>query len=124
MKYILIFLSLFFIGCIYTPYNSHKHTKHKKEKYYQYKLCKKLHGKMEYRLKDNTRVDCITNKYAIEVDWAKKWAEAIGQSLYYAKMTGKQPAIGLICSKNDNRFKKRVLKIAKKYNIKLFFIKK
>jgi hypothetical protein len=79
---------------------------------------------MEYRLKDNTRVDCITNKYAIEVDWAKKWAEAIGQSLYYAKMTNKQPAIGLICSKNDNRFKKRVLKIAKKYNIKLFFIKK
>ena len=45
------------------------------EKYYQTKFCNKLNGRIEYRLEDTTRVDCLTDDYAIEVDWAKKWAE-------------------------------------------------
>lgn len=46
-------------------------------------------GQVEYQLNDFTRVGYLTQKYAIEFEWAKKWAESIGQSLYYAKMTGK-----------------------------------
>tara|TARA_R110000744_G_scaffold359176_1_gene466433 strand:- start:2 stop:406 length:405 start_codon:yes stop_codon:yes gene_type:complete len=53
-------------------------------------------GKIEYRLKDTTRVDCLTNTHAIEYDFAHKWAEAIGQALHYAAMTGKKPGIVLI----------------------------
>ncbi|WP_457749967.1 hypothetical protein [Sulfurimonas sp.] len=93
------------------------------ERYYQTILCKNLHGVMEYRLSDRTRVDCLSDNYAIEVDFAKKWAESIGQSLYYAKMTGKKPAVGLIMNRGkDSRYLKRLELIAKEYNIKIFII--
>jgi hypothetical protein len=68
----------------------------KHERFYQKELCDTLDGVMEYRLEDKTRVDCLTDKYAIEVDFAKKWAESIGQSLFYAQMSGKKPAVGII----------------------------
>ena len=76
---------------------------------------------MEYLLQDKTRVDCLTNYYAVEFDFAKKWAESIGQSLYYGEMTGRQPAIGLIIeSQKDNRYYYRILPLCNRYGIKLF----
>lgn len=79
-------------------------------------------GQIEYQLKDFTRVDCLTQDYAIEFDWARKWAESIGQSLYYAKMTGKKPAVAIIMkSKRDIKYIKRIIKTDK--CIKIFKIK-
>lgn len=66
------------------------------EKDYVNKHCT---GQIEYVLPDKTRIDCLTDEYAIEFDFAKKWAESIGQSLYYAKKTGKKPAVAIIISK-------------------------
>jgi hypothetical protein len=94
------------------------------EKYYQTKFCTKLNGIIEYRLKDATRVDCLTDEYAIEVDWAKKWAEGIGQSLYYGLMTNKKPAVALIVGKKDKKFLKRLKKVTSEFNIKIFIIEK
>ncbi len=68
-------------------------TSHMKEGDYVNMYCK---GIIEYQLPDRTRVDCLTDEYAIEYDWAKKWAESIGQSMYYSKMTGKKPAVAII----------------------------
>lgn len=100
-------------------------TKKYNEHYYQSLLCNKLDGKMEYVLQDRTRVDCLTDEYAIEVDFAKKWAEGIGQSLYYAHMTNKKPAVGLIIDgKKDQRYFNRLNFIAKEYRIKIFSIEK
>ncbi len=96
----------------------------KNEKYYQTNFCEDLNGKIEYRLKDKTRVDCLTNDFAIEVDWAKKWAEAIGQSLYYSEMTNKKAAIALIASSKDKRFIKRAKRLSEKFDIKIFIIEK
>jgi len=124
MKYILIVVFLIFIGCENSSDSSTSKHKQHNEKYYQTKLCKKLGGKMEYRLFDKTRVDCLTDEYAIEVDWAKKWAEGIGQSLYYGYITHKKPAVGLICGKKDTRYIKRLQVVAKKENIKVFIIQK
>ena len=119
MRIVLIFLlSFFFIGC------SHSAKKYN-EKHYQTLLCKKLDGEMEYTLKDKTRVDCLTDEYAIEVDYAKKWAEGIGQSLHYAHMTGKKPAIGFIMNDGtDQRYFKRLNTLAEKYHIKVFVIER
>lgn len=64
-----------------------------KEADYVNMYCK---GIIEYQLPDRTRVDCLTQEYAIEYDWAKKWAESIGQAMYYSKMTGKKPAVAII----------------------------
>lgn len=41
------------------------------------------------------RVDILNDEYAIEVDRAGKWHEAIGQALHYANATGRKPAIAL-----------------------------
>lgn len=63
------------------------------ERYYQDKYCE---GITEYVLPDRTRVDCLTTQHAIEYDFSNKWAESIGQSLYYSMMTGKKAGIVLI----------------------------
>lgn len=119
MRLMIILLSvLLFNSCASSP-------KKQYEKHYQTLLCNELGGEMEYVLSDRTRVDCLTDEYAIEVDFAKKWAEGIGQSLYYAHMTGKKPAIGLIMDKKkDERYLKRLGAIAQKYKIKIFIIEK
>lgn len=41
----------------------------------------------EFPNPDGTRTDCISDTHAIEVDFSKKWAEAIGQALHYALWT-------------------------------------
>lgn len=76
-----------------------------KEADYQKAWCDKHNGVMEYKLNDKTRVDCLTDKYAVELDFANKWAECIGQALYYGKMTGKQPACVLIMERGEKDLK-------------------
>lgn len=94
------------------------------EKYYQDQWCGKWRGKQEYRLKDNTRVDCLTKNYAVEFDFAPKWAESFGQAAYYAKMTGKKPAIILIIEKSsDWKYYHRLNKIAHDHNITVWYMK-
>ena len=92
------------------------------EGYYVEQWCSPSFGRREFVLTDKTRVDCLSSDYAIEFDFAKKWAESIGQSLYYAKMTGKTPAVSLILtSPDDMKYVKRVERIEQ--GIKIFLIK-
>ena len=79
-------------------------------------------GYIEYMLPDRTRVDCLTDEYAIEYDWAKKWAESIGQALYYSKMTGKKPAVAIIIKNPYERLYRERIKKADS-DIKIFEIK-
>jgi hypothetical protein len=102
----------------------HKDDKKKNEDYYQTILCDRLVGIKEHRLSDKTRVDCLTEEYAIEVDWAKKWAEGIGQALFYAQMTNKKPAVALIVGKKDKKYLKRLKLVADKLDIKVIKINK
>ena len=91
---------------------------------YQHFWCGKHHGELEHRLEDGTRVDCLTSEYAIEVEYAHKWAEAIGQSLFYAQMTSKKPGIVLIMREHgDDKFLKRLRKVAGEQGIKIWTIK-
>lgn len=46
---------------------------------------------------------CLTTKNAIEFDFGKKWAEAIGQSLYYSLQTGKRAGVVLILETPKDR---------------------
>ena len=108
---------LFNILIISSASASHIH----KESYYQVQWCNKEGGVTEYVLSDKARVDCLTKDYAVEFDFASKWAESIGQSLYYAKMTNKKPAIVLIMEANsDEIYYKRAKKVADEYDIKLY----
>lgn len=73
------------------------------EKYYQESWCAEQGGQAEVALSDNTRADCITSTHAIEFDFGKKWAEAIGQSLYYSFQTGKRAGVVLILENAKDR---------------------
>ena len=68
----------------------------KNESWYQQIWCESLGGQTEYQLEDKTRVDCFTSEHAIEMDFAHKWHEAVGQALHYARKTGKKPGIVLV----------------------------
>lgn len=87
MKIIFIFLALLLlpITALALP-----------EKHYQEQWCAEQGGQAEVVLADKTRADCITASNAIEFDFGKKWAEAIGQSLYYSLQTGKRAGVVLI----------------------------
>lgn len=94
-----------------------------KEHYYQAQWCNAQHGIMEFELKGGTRVDCETPLYSVEFDFAKKWAESIGQSLYYGSTTGKTPAIGLILEKpTDIKYYKQIQPLCKKLGIYIFTV--
>lgn len=95
----------------------------KNEKYYQNIWCDANGGETEYILQDKSRVDCLTDEYAVEVDWGKKWAECVGQSLYYGLMTNKKPACLLILSgEKDAIYLDRLNATSKKHDIKVFII--
>ena len=73
------------------------------ESHYQTIWCNSQAGDIEVRLPDRTRVDCLTRTHAVEVDFAKKWYQAVGQSLYYSLQTGKKAGIVLIVREPKER---------------------
>lgn len=76
-----------------------------KERIYQDAWCAAQGGMLEVRLPGGLRIDCETATHAVEVDFASKWAEAVGQCLAYAGATGKHPGILLILEHpSDSRY--------------------
>jgi hypothetical protein len=73
------------------------------EKWYQEKWCREQGGEIEVVLPDKTRCDCLTDTHAIEFDFGNGWAEAIGQSSYYAMQTRKRAGIVLILESIKDR---------------------
>lgn len=90
------------------------------EAHYQRLAAKELQGEVEVVLKDKTRVDILTKTHAIEVDWASKWAEGIGQSLHYSGMTGKDAGLVLIVKDDkDDKYVIRVLVLLKRKSLRI-----
>ena len=122
---ILMATGVYYCGLNYVPqkwYETQIMMPEQVEAYYVNQWCTSDFGRKEAVLWDMTRVDCLAKDYAVEFDFAKKWAEAIGQALYYSKMTGKKPAIALILtSLGDYRYVKRIERLDN--DIKLFLIK-
>ena len=67
---------------------------------------------------DGTRCDILTDTHAIEVDFADKWAEAIGQSLNYAMQTGKKAGIVLVLKdRGDEKHLERLREMTRHYSM-------
>ena len=47
--------------------------------------------------------DCVSDTHVVEIDRTAKWAEAIGQALYYAEQTGKRARVVLFCDDDNLR---------------------
>ena len=102
------------------------HAKEKRnEAYYRDVWTKEHKGKVEVKMGDGTRCDIVTKTHAIEVEWAHKWAEGIGQSLWYSYQTNKKAGIVLILrNKKDKKYllRLRSLIAAKKLDIRVWEI--
>jgi hypothetical protein len=75
------------------------------ERDYQQLIQQQLGGRMEVPV-ESGRIDLLTDEYAIEVEFANKWKEAIGQALWYGLQTNRRPGIVLIKREGqaDNRY--------------------
>ncbi|MRI32987.1 hypothetical protein EOPP23_08310 [Endozoicomonas sp. OPT23] len=110
-------LSTLFLTLTITLLSSTLHAG-EKEIWYQKVWCEGKGGKVEHKLKDGRRVDCLTKSYAIEMDFASKWQEAIGQSLDYAMLTGKKAGIVLILNKDtDMAHWQRLKRVVRHYKL-------
>ncbi len=90
MKISLILIIIFLLPALLFAKREHP------EKWYQQKWCEANKGQIEVVLSDGTRCDCLTDTHAIEFDFGNNWAEAIGQSAYYALQTGKKAGVVLV----------------------------
>ena len=72
-------------------------------------------------------MDCLLPDLAVEFDFANKWAECIGQAIYYGKMTDRQAACVLIMEngEKDLKYLKRLRRAAyrKGVNMRTFTLK-
>ena len=115
-RFILILVLIFQISCA----SASEHY----EASYQNIWCSMHNGITEYENYDKTRVDCLTQTHAVEFDFAKKWAESIGQALYYQLLTGKRAMVVLILEnpKKEMVYFNRVKSLAQIYNFDAEYI--
>ena len=125
VTFLLMVTGIYYFGLNYVPqkwYETQQMMPNQVEAYYQNQWCTADFGRKEAVLWDMTRVDCLTKDYAIEFDFAKKWAESIGQALYYSKLTGKAPAVVLILTApTDYKYVKKIERLEN--GIKIFLVK-
>lgn len=88
------------------------------ERHYQDIFAAQVGGQTEVTAGDGTRCDILTDSYAIEVDSAHKWGEAIGQSLNYGFQFNRRAGIVLILEKpSDQKHLIRVNSIIQHYDL-------
>ena len=85
------------------PVLSYAQTNKLQEKDYSDYIQQLIGGEREYKVHSG-RVDLLTEEYAFEIEWAGKWKESIGQSLWYALQTNRKPGIILI-RRSSNEYK-------------------
>ena len=99
ITFLMMATGVYYYGLNYVPqkwYEEQTMMPNQQEAYYVNQWCTSDFGRKEAVLWDMTRVDCLAKDYAIEFDFAHKWAESIGQALYYAEVLQKEAGIVLI----------------------------
>jgi hypothetical protein len=66
-----------------------------RESLWRDELARQWDGRIEQRI-EGGRIDVLTDRYAIEVEFPHKWHEGLGQSLHYASASGKQGVLAII----------------------------
>ncbi len=85
------------------------------------RLAPKYHAQTEVILPDKTRVDLLNDQYAIEVEWAPKHYEAVGQSIWYSICTHREPAIVLLTTgESDERYVERCRHVCGRAGVTLY----
>ena len=90
------------------------------EETYRAKFC---NGNKQVTLRDNTRADCFLFKkdMVIEVDFADKWYQGIGQAIHYSNQSNRKPGVALIIEKEtDCRYVARAIAAVKNTYVRMF----
>lgn len=93
-----------------------------KEEQWRDALAAKLHGTVEHRIPWG-RVDVLTGDWAIELDYATKWHEALGQVIHYGMATERQGVMALIDADGDQQARIDYAEaVAAKHGIKVIIL--
>lgn len=96
-------------GCAAGAGNAGAGARAHREAWYAGQLAVAIGGATEARMPNGTRCDVLTPASAIEVEFAAKWCESVGQSLNYASQSGRRGAVALILERGgDERFLARL----------------
>lgn len=89
------------------------------EAFYTRLFASRLQGaQIEATAPDKTRCDILTAAYALEVDFANKWAEAVGQSLHYSLQFNRKAGIVLIVERPaDYKYLRRLKSVIDGYKL-------
>ena len=80
--------------------------------------CSSVGGIDQFRTKDGTYVDCLTDEYAIEAEFDNKWKEGIGQALHYAESTNRKAAILFIKrAKSRKDYYNEMMRVINRYEL-------
>lgn len=74
------------------------------ERSYAERIAEKMGGRLEVGVQSG-RVDILNETHAIEVEFARKWKNSIGQALWYGLQTGKIPGIVLVLENHRKDYK-------------------
>ena len=81
--------------------------------------CSSVGGIDQFRTKDGTYVDCLTDEYAIEAEYDNKWKEGIGQALHYAESTNRKAAILFIKRAKRKITVNEMMRVINRYELPL-----
>ncbi|MGD9016489.1 MAG: hypothetical protein PVH30_03825 [Desulfobacterales bacterium] len=71
--------------------------------------CREQAGIAGVTVYKNIRCECLTDTHAVKFNEASRWAEAIGDALYYSAVTGRKAGIVLIMNADsDRRYRHRL----------------
>lgn len=88
----------------------------------------RLHDDVDGKHAGQSRIDILTATHCFEADWAHKWPEAVGQSLYYALQWAEEhprdprkPGIVLLVrdSERESHFVSRCRRVCDEHGITL-----
>ena len=92
---------------------------------YQKEWCAKHNGEIDYKTQDKTTVDCLTDTYAVELDYAEKWVQSMRKSRDHSLSTGKAPGVVLILQNSADEkhlFKLRKVVEKRRLGIKIWTV--
>lgn len=80
--------------------------------------CASIGGSDQFRTKDGTYVDCLTDELAIEAEFDYNWKESIGQALHYAESTNRKAGILFIKrAKSRKDYYNELIRVIERYDL-------
>lgn len=93
------------------------------EAWYADALADSLGGQREVRMRNGTRCDVLDTTHSIEVEFAGKWCESIGQALNYSSQTGRLAGVALIVENaSDERFLTRLREVVAWHQLQISIV--